>query len=75
MDEGLILVWDMDQTLIGNGVESSYLLFNPKAINILKRALNLRPSNVRAIFLLTNNPADELIREFHRKLSYHLRVP
>jgi hypothetical protein len=75
MDEGLVLVWDMDQTLIGNGVESSYLLFNPKAINILKRALNLRPARVRAIFLLTNNSADELIKEFHRKLSYNLRVP
>ena len=72
---GLVLVWDMDSTLIGNGVESNDLLFNPKALEILKRALDLRPSKVSAIFLLTNNPADTLINLFHVKLAYKLRVP
>ena len=72
---GLVLVWDMDQTLIGNSIDTNDLLFNPKALEVLKRAIELRPSRVSGIFLLTNNPADTLINLFHIKLAYKLRVP
>jgi len=72
---GIVLVWDMDQTLIGNNVDTNDLLFNPKALEVLKRAIELRHSKVAGIFLFTNNPADTLINLFHIKLAYKLRVP
>ena len=60
MSEGLVLVWDMDQTLIGNyfsmdTVPLPELDFNERAIRLLRLASALRPSVVTAILLLTNN--------------------
>lgn len=75
MDTGLILVWDMDQTIIGNSVDNEKLIFNPNAIDIIRKAIDMRPKKVSAIFLLTNNPADGLINMFHIKLSLLLRTP
>lgn len=65
-----ILVWDMDQTLIGNPVDSKKLVFNDAALNILKRALDLQTIN----FLLTNNPADTYINMFNIALCKRLGV-
>jgi hypothetical protein len=74
MDTGLILVWDMDQTIIGNSVDNEKLIFNPNAIDIIRKAISMRPKKVTAIFLLTNNPADGFINMFHIKLSLFLRT-
>jgi hypothetical protein len=65
-----ILVWDMDQTLIGNPVDSKKLVFNDAALTILKRALNQNSIN----FLLTNNPADSYINMFTIALAKRLNV-
>ena len=56
----LVLVWDMDQTLIGNyfsmdTVPLPELDFNERARRLLRLASALRPVNVAAILLLTNN--------------------
>ena len=66
----IILVWDMDQTLLGNRVDSEKLIFNDAALHILRAALEKKST----IFLLTNNPADIYINRFHIALSYRLRV-
>jgi hypothetical protein len=66
----LILVWDMDQTLIGNNVDSEKLIFNDAALHILSKAIEKKC----IIFLLTNNPADEYIQKFHIALSLKLKV-
>ena len=69
---GLILVFDMDQTIIGNHVTSEKLDFNPKVLAILRRAMELRPGKVKAIFLLTNNGFDSDINLFHIKLLHEI---
>lgn len=51
---GLVLVWDMDNTL--SGEYSDRITLNPNAIRILQKALDAkRTGTVSAIFLLTNN--------------------
>jgi hypothetical protein len=55
-DEGLILVWDMDQTIISDRP----FIWNNNALNLIKRAVLSKPK-VTAIFLLTNNPNDPFI--------------
>lgn len=62
--DGLILVFDMDQTIIDSGpffkndpLDYSKIpeYMNMNVVNILLRAAKLRPKKVAAIFLLTNN--------------------
>lgn len=67
MSEGLVLVWDMDQTLIGNyfsmeTVPLPELDFNQRALEILRLADKAKETGkVAAILLLTNNTDKEFI--------------
>lgn len=62
---GLVLVWDLDQTIVGEysdqrDINSPDLVLNDKAVALLKKAVEARNKDkVSAIFLLTNN-ADEV---------------
>ena len=69
---GLVLVFDMDQTILGNHVQNEKLIYNQQIIKILKHAIQLRPSKVKAIFLLTNNGFDSDINLFHIKLLHEI---
>jgi hypothetical protein len=79
MSTGLVLVWDMDATLVGNYVDPEGpepLLFNERAIAILKRATEARKTGkVAAIFLLTNNSDEKFIRLVKFQLAQRLGVP
>ena len=79
MSNGLVLVWDMDATLVGNYIDPEGpepLLFNERALAILKRATEARKTGkVAAIFLLTNNSDDKFIRLVKFQLSQRLGVP
>lgn len=68
--EGLILVWDMDQTLIGRNPFE----LNANALRIIKQAATKR-SKVSAIFLLTNNSDNYLINMVTEILTEQLDLP
>lgn len=76
---GLVLVWDMDSTIVGNyfNVRSNEeLIFNERAVNIMKQAVEARKTGkVAAIFLLTNNSDDEFIKLMRTRLALKLGVP
>jgi hypothetical protein len=76
---GLVLVWDMDSTLVGNYVDARSndpVYFNDRALVILKQAAEARKSGkVAAIFLLTNNADDEFIKMVCRRLALQLNIP
>ena len=68
--DGLVLVFDMDQTIIdsdpffkSNPLEYSKIpdYLNMNVVNILLRAAKLRPTKVMAIFLLTNNSDKQFV--------------
>jgi len=68
--DGLILVLDMDQTIIDSDpffrtppLNASRIpeYLNMNVVNILLRAAKLRPKKVKAIFLLTNNSDTQFI--------------
>jgi hypothetical protein len=75
---GIILVFDLDQTLIDT---ESYFkseegltkdvknYFNPKLIDILRRAICHKGRGVDAILLLTNNSSEEYVRNCDIALS------
>ena len=75
---GIILVFDLDQTLIDT---DSYFnernsqskdvkhYFNPKLIDILRRAICHKGRGVDAILLLTNNSSEEYVRNCDIALS------
>ena len=77
--DGLVLVWDMDSTIVGNyfNVRSNQeLIFNERAVAILKLAVEARKTGkVTAIFLLTNNSDEEFIKLMRTRLSLKLGVP
>ena len=68
--EGLILVWDMDQTLIGKNPFE----INARALKIIKQAAE-RKSKVSAIFILTNNSDTTLINMVAEILTEQLDLP
>ena len=68
--EGLILVWDMDQTLIGKNPFE----LNANALKIIKQAATKR-SKVSAIFLLTNNSDTYIINMVTEILTEQLNLP
>jgi len=76
---GLVLVWDMDSTIVGNyfNVRSNQeLIFNERAVAILKLAVEARKTGkVAAIFLLTNNSDEEFIKLMRTRLALKLGVP
>jgi hypothetical protein len=79
---GLVLVWDMDNTLVGNYFdvatksEKDILHLNRKAVAVLQQALEARTrGNVDAIFMLTNNADKQFIEYVHDRLKTRLDVP
>jgi hypothetical protein len=79
---GLVLVWDMDNTLVGNYFdvenrsEKDILYLNRKAVAVLQQALEARTrGNVDAIFMLTNNADKQFIEYVHDRLKTRLDVP
>ena len=57
---GLVLVWDLDQTIVDNGK------FNERALEIIGKAIEARKKNkVAAILLLTNNSSIEFVNEIN----------
>lgn len=71
---GLVLVWDMDNTL--SGEYSNNITLNPNALRILQKAYNAKRSGtVSAIFLLTNNSDMEYIDKVRIELLKRLGLP
>lgn len=77
--KGLVLVWDMDSTLVGNYIDPKSnveILFNERALAILKMAIEARKiGKVSAIFLLTNNSDLEFIGAVLQRLAVKLATP
>lgn len=83
---GWVLVWDLDQTIVGEysdqrRLDSEELVLNPKAVELLRLAVEARDKDiVSAIFLLTNNADDffikvvELTLSMKFKKNYHSTV-
>ena len=72
---GIILVFDLDQTVI-DSISASHSIegpitqfFNPKIIDILRKSLCYRGKGVDAILLLTNNSSEEYVRKCDIALS------
>jgi hypothetical protein len=71
---GLVLVWDMDNTI--SGEYSDRITLNPNAIRILQKAIDAkRTGTVSAIFLLTNNSDMEYIDKVRIELLKRLGLP
>ena len=74
MDNGLVLVWDIDQTLSGQYFDPNvftknpavnpydYVILNPRALKIIENALKAKSTGrVSAIGLFTNNGNEDFI--------------
>jgi hypothetical protein len=74
MDDGLVLVWDIDQTLSGQYFDPNvftknpevnpydYVFLNPNALKIIEKALKAKSTGrVSAIGLFTNNGNEDFI--------------
>ena len=74
MDDGLVLVWDIDQTLSGQYFDPNvftknpavnpydYVILNPRALKIIENALKAKSTGrVSAIGLFTNNGNEDFI--------------
>jgi hypothetical protein len=74
--KGLVLVWDLDQTLIGWSADNRTYTFNSKAIEILKFAFKRHKdfSNknvIKSIIILTNNSHPDIpVGEIEQKTGY-----
>jgi hypothetical protein len=68
---GLILVWDLDQTLIGWSNDQKYTL-NTKALSVLKEAFKSKKAGkVSSIIVLTNNSdPSEPINEIQAEIGF-----
>jgi len=73
MDDGLVLVWDVDQTLSGQYFDPKkfnpavnpydYVILNPKALEIIEKAIAAKSTGrVSVIGILTNNGDEEFIK-------------
>ena len=79
---GLVLVWDMDNTLVGNYYDvlnrssREVLHFNRNAVSILDQAIQAKArGTVDAIFMLTNNADKDFIEYVHNRLKTKLDIP
>jgi hypothetical protein len=71
---GLVLVWDMDNTL--SGEYSDTITLNPNALRIFSKAIDAKKSGtVSAIFLLTNNSDLYYIDKVRIELLDRLGLP
>ena len=68
---GLVLVWDLDQTLIGWSNDQKYTL-NTKALSVLKEAFKSKKAGkVSSIIVLTNNSdPSEPINEIQAEIGF-----
>ena len=68
---GLVLVWDLDQTLIGWSNDQKYTL-NTKALSVLKEAFKSKKAGkVSSILVLTNNSdPSEPINEIQAEIGF-----
>jgi len=69
--KGLVLVWDLDQTLIGWSSDQKYTL-NTKALSVLKEAFKSKNDRkVSSIIVLTNNSDPSLpINEIQAEIGF-----
>lgn len=81
MASGLILVWDLDNTLV-SGYENfmegvkGFPVLNPSALPVLKRAYDARKTGkVDSIFLLTNNSNQKYIDASIYLIEKAIKVP
>jgi len=83
---GFVIVWDLDNTLVGEysdqrKFDSEEIVLNTRAVEILRKCIEARDKGiVSAIFLLTNNADDffikvvELTLSMKVKKNYHYNV-
>jgi hypothetical protein len=77
--KGIVLVLDLDQTLVGEysdqrNLNSEEILLNPRAVELLRKAIDAREKGiVSAIFLLTNNADEFFIKIVELTLSMKLK--
>ena len=81
MADGLVLVWDVDQTLSGQYFDPKlftnpkikpldYVILNPNALEVIKKAFLAKTSGrVSHIGILTNNDNEEFIRLVKEKIA------
>lgn len=73
--KGLVLVFDLDQTLVGEysdqrSFNSEEIVLNPRAVELLRKVIDAREKGiVSAIFLLTNNADEFFIKIVELTLS------
>jgi hypothetical protein len=78
-DRGWVLVWDLDNTIVGEysdqrKLDSPDIVLNPKAVELLRNSVEARDKDiVRAIFLLTNNADDFFIKVVQLTLANILK--
>ena len=87
MADGLVLVWDVDQTLSGQYFDPKlftnpkinpldYVILNPNALDVLKKALIAKTSGrVSHIGILTNNDNEDFIRLVKEKIAIEIDHP
>ena len=63
---GLILVFDLDETIVNT---RKPIQFNPEILKILTVASSIRGQGVDAIFLLTNNGDDKYVDQINKGLA------
>ena len=70
--KGLVLVWDLDQTLIGWSSDQKYTL-NSRALSVLKEAFKSKNAGkVSSIIVLTNNSdPSEPLEEIQAELGFN----
>ena len=81
MADGLVLVWDVDQTLSGQYFDPKlltnpkikpldYVILNPNALEVIKKAFLAKTSGrVSHIGILTNNDNEDFIRLVKEKIA------
>ena len=87
MDDGLVLVWDVDQTLSGQYFDPNvfkknpavnvyqYVILNPKALKIIKKAFVAKSTGrVSVIGILTNNGDEEFINLIISAIEKELNI-
>jgi hypothetical protein len=87
MSDGLVLVWDVDQTLSGQYFDPKlftnpkikpldYVILNPNAIEVIKKALLAKTTGrVSKIGILTNNDNEEFISLVKEAISIKIDHP
>ena len=87
MADGLVLVWDVDQTLSGQYFDPKlftnpkinpldYVILNPNALDVLKKALIAKTSGrVSHIGILTNNGDEDFISLVKHAISIKIDHP